>query len=96
MPTSSTSSVRATRPTASSSSGWRSSLASARRPRSATSFDTGERPERLPDAFPGETLVRLRRLEARYDPDSAFNWNFPIPPAAEREPAGLGRARSTV
>jgi hypothetical protein len=46
-----------------------------------TSFDTDTRPERLHDAFPGETLVRLRRLKARYDPDNVFDRNFPIPPA---------------
>jgi hypothetical protein len=45
------------------------------------SFDTDERPERLHDAFPGETLVRLRELKARYDPDNVFNQNFPIAPA---------------
>jgi alkanesulfonate monooxygenase SsuD/methylene tetrahydromethanopterin reductase-like flavin-dependent oxidoreductase (luciferase family)/FAD/FMN-containing dehydrogenase len=44
------------------------------------SFDTDQRPERLHDAFPGETLVRLRRLKGRYDPDNVFNQNFPIPP----------------
>lgn len=44
------------------------------------SFDTDRRPERLHDAFPGETLARLRRLKARYDPDQVFDQNFPIPP----------------
>lgn len=46
------------------------------------SFDTDRRPERLHDAFPGETLTRLRRLKARYDPEQVFDQNFPIPPEA--------------
>ncbi len=46
-----------------------------------TSFDTDPRPERLHEAFPGETLVRLRKLKALYDPDNVFNQNFPITPA---------------
>jgi alkanesulfonate monooxygenase SsuD/methylene tetrahydromethanopterin reductase-like flavin-dependent oxidoreductase (luciferase family)/FAD/FMN-containing dehydrogenase len=45
------------------------------------SFDTDPRPERLHDAFPGETLTRLRSLKARYDPDNVFSQNRPIPPA---------------
>jgi FAD/FMN-containing dehydrogenase len=43
------------------------------------SFETDERPERLHDAFPGDTLAKLRQLKARYDPDNVFNRNFPIP-----------------
>jgi hypothetical protein len=46
------------------------------------SFDTDPRPERLHDAFPGETLERLRRLKAQYDPDNVFNQNFAIAPVA--------------
>jgi hypothetical protein len=46
------------------------------------SFETDPRPERLADAFPGETLTKLRELKARYDPDDVFDANFPIPPAA--------------
>jgi hypothetical protein len=51
------------------------------------SFETDERPERLHDAFPGDTLAKLRQLKARYDSDNVFNRNFPIPPthAAPRE-----------
>jgi FAD/FMN-containing dehydrogenase len=44
------------------------------------SFDS--RPDRLHDAFPGETLNRLRALKAIYDPGNVFNQNFPITPAA--------------
>jgi hypothetical protein len=47
------------------------------------SFDTDQRPERLNEAFPGQTLTRLRRLKARYDPSNVFNQNFPIPPATD-------------
>jgi FAD/FMN-containing dehydrogenase len=50
------------------------------------SFDTDQRPERLDDAFPGETLTKLRRLKALYDPDNVFNQNFPIAPAMRDEP----------
>jgi len=42
------------------------------------SFDTDLRPERLTDAFPVETLVRLRLLKARYDPENVFRDNFNI------------------
>jgi alkanesulfonate monooxygenase SsuD/methylene tetrahydromethanopterin reductase-like flavin-dependent oxidoreductase (luciferase family)/FAD/FMN-containing dehydrogenase len=51
-----------------------------------TSFETDERPERLHDAFPGDTLARLSRLKAQYDPDDVFNQNFAIPPALRDEP----------
>jgi alkanesulfonate monooxygenase SsuD/methylene tetrahydromethanopterin reductase-like flavin-dependent oxidoreductase (luciferase family)/FAD/FMN-containing dehydrogenase len=44
------------------------------------SFETDQRPERMHDAFPTETLSKLRDLKARYDPDNVFNQNFPIPP----------------
>jgi hypothetical protein len=50
-------------------------------------FETDRRPERLHDAFPGETRTRLRRLKAQYDPDNVFDQNFPIPPAPREEPA---------
>ncbi len=45
------------------------------------SFDTDTRPERLAEAFPEQTLARLRSLKARYDSGNLFNANFPIPPA---------------
>jgi len=47
------------------------------------SFETDERPQRLQDAFPDETLAKLRRLKAAYDPEGVFDQNFAIP-AAER------------
>ena len=36
------------------------------------------RPERLHDAFSGETLTRLRRLKAQYDAENPFNENVTI------------------
>jgi len=54
------------------------------------SFETDSRPERLRDAFPGDTLARLRRLKAQYDPENVFDQNFPIP---ARVPAALNLAR---
>jgi alkanesulfonate monooxygenase SsuD/methylene tetrahydromethanopterin reductase-like flavin-dependent oxidoreductase (luciferase family) len=51
------------------------------------SFETDERPERLHDAFPAETLAKLRRLKAQYDPDNVFNQNFPIAPAGRERAA---------
>jgi alkanesulfonate monooxygenase SsuD/methylene tetrahydromethanopterin reductase-like flavin-dependent oxidoreductase (luciferase family) len=44
------------------------------------SFETDRRPQRLHDAFPGDTLTRLRELKAAYDPENVFDQNFPITP----------------
>jgi alkanesulfonate monooxygenase SsuD/methylene tetrahydromethanopterin reductase-like flavin-dependent oxidoreductase (luciferase family) len=44
------------------------------------SFETDQRPQRLHDAFPGETLTRLRELKATYDPENVFDQNFPVTP----------------
>jgi len=44
------------------------------------SFETGTGRDYLEKAFPGETLTRLQRLKAEYDPGELFNANFPIPP----------------
>ncbi len=46
------------------------------------SFETDDRPARLLDAFPADTLTRLRELKASYDPGNVFNQNFPIEPRA--------------
>jgi Berberine and berberine like len=53
-----------------------------------TNFETDARPERIDDAFPGETLSRLRRLKAEYDPDDVFNQSFPIRAGGVAAPAG--------
>ncbi|TVR75935.1 MAG: FAD-binding oxidoreductase [Sphaerobacteraceae bacterium] len=47
------------------------------------SFETDQRPERLNDAFPAETLARLRTLKERYDPENVFNDNFNVAVTAE-------------
>jgi FAD/FMN-containing dehydrogenase len=51
------------------------------------SFETDRRPERLHDAFPDQTMTRLRELKDRYDPQNVFDQNFPVialPRAAPR------------
>jgi hypothetical protein len=52
-------------------------------------FESDQRPERLADAYPGETLTRLRKVKATYDPDNAFKQNFAITP-------GVRHSSSTV
>lgn len=49
------------------------------------SFETGTSPDRIHDAFPPETLGRLRSLKAEYDPDNLFRDNFSITPAHEEK-----------
>lgn len=44
------------------------------------SFETGIGRDYLEAAFPGETLAKLQRLKAEYDPGEMFNANFNIPP----------------
>ncbi|MFB4294008.1 LLM class flavin-dependent oxidoreductase [Nonomuraea sp. ATR24] len=46
------------------------------------SFETRTGEEVLARAFPPETLERLRRIKAVYDPRNAFRHNFPITPRA--------------
>jgi len=55
------------------------------------SFETDQRPQRLHDAFPGNTLTRLRELKAAYDPENVFDQNFPISPRRSKSgSAGWG------
>jgi alkanesulfonate monooxygenase SsuD/methylene tetrahydromethanopterin reductase-like flavin-dependent oxidoreductase (luciferase family)/FAD/FMN-containing dehydrogenase len=42
------------------------------------SFETDRRPERVSDAFPPATLVRLRALKAEVDPTALFRDNFSV------------------
>ena len=46
------------------------------------SFESGDRPGRISDAFPPATLARLRALKREYDPDNLFADNFNITPSA--------------
>jgi FAD/FMN-containing dehydrogenase len=45
------------------------------------SFDSSERPERIAEAFPPDTLARLREVKAAYDPNCVFRDNFAVEPA---------------
>jgi len=44
------------------------------------SFDSDPRPGRVDAAYPAETMKRLRRLKAQYDPANVFRDNFNILP----------------
>ncbi len=46
------------------------------------SFETDRSIERLNDAFPPQTLRRLRDLKMKYDPDNVFRDNFNVKPLA--------------
>lgn len=43
-----------------------------------TNFETDQRPERLLDAYPAQTLARLREVKQRYDPADVFRDNFAL------------------
>jgi FAD/FMN-containing dehydrogenase len=43
-----------------------------------------EGPERVRDAYPGETWNRLREIKRRYDPGNVFRVNHNVPPAEAR------------
>jgi len=42
------------------------------------SFESGQHPQRLLEAFPPATLARLRAIKSRWDPDGVFKQNFDI------------------
>jgi hypothetical protein len=59
-------------------------------------FETDRRPQRLHDAFPGETLAGLRRVKAVYDPQDVFNQVVPLAQAEEAGASGAGAAAATA
>ncbi|WP_426595821.1 LLM class flavin-dependent oxidoreductase [Cellulomonas sp. McL0617] len=44
------------------------------------SFETNQSPDRIAEAFPPETLARIARLKAVYDPGHVFDQNFGVAP----------------
>ncbi len=42
------------------------------------SFETGHLDRHVTEAFPPETLARLREIKRRWDPDGVFNQNFNV------------------
>ncbi|GGK97362.1 FAD-linked oxidase [Sphaerisporangium melleum] len=46
-------------------------------------FLSDEGPDRVRDAYPGETWNRLRQIKAKYDPANLFRVNQNIPPATD-------------
>ncbi|QFZ20215.1 FAD-binding oxidoreductase [Saccharothrix syringae] len=44
------------------------------------SFETHDQAAALTKVFPPDTLARLRRVKAAYDPDNVFRHNFPVTP----------------
>ena len=51
-------------------------------------FETDTRAERLEDAFPGETLERLRRVKAEYDPEDVFDQAIALGARVDADQAG--------
>jgi hypothetical protein len=43
-------------------------------------FLQNEEPERINDAYPAETLQRLREIKTKYDPRNMFRYNQNIQP----------------
>lgn len=61
------------------------------------SFETDPRPERVAEAFPGETLERLRELKRRYDPQDVFRHNVSVADRPSRAvPAREGAGRGPL
>ncbi|KRD45145.1 FAD-linked oxidase [Cellulomonas sp. Root930] len=50
------------------------------------SFETNQSPARVAEAFPPETLARIARLKALYDPEHVFDGNFGVAPLASGAP----------
>ncbi|WP_421741465.1 LLM class flavin-dependent oxidoreductase [Cellulomonas sp.] len=50
------------------------------------SFETNQSPARVAEAFPPETLARIARLKALYDPEHVFDSNFGVAPLASGTP----------
>ncbi|QSN53250.1 FAD/FMN-dependent dehydrogenase [Mycobacteroides abscessus subsp. abscessus] len=63
-----------------------------------TAFESDDRPERVAQAYPPDTLYRLREIKLRYDPHNLFRDNFNIEPAggARPYPAKSQSGRSTA
>ncbi|NUU17709.1 LLM class flavin-dependent oxidoreductase [Cellulomonas humilata] len=50
------------------------------------SFETNQSPARVSEAFPPETLARIGRLKALYDPEHVFDGNFGVAPLPSEAP----------
>lgn len=51
-----------------------------------TAFESDDRPERVAQAYPPDTLRRLREIKLRYDPHNLFKDSFNIEPAGGTRP----------
>jgi hypothetical protein len=54
-------------------------------------YTSDTRPERVHDAFPGETLRRLREIKRRVDPDNLFTGNVDLLAGGEIDARPAGR-----